>query len=314
MQVNKPGAWKNAGYEISGGGLLILDTKNHDQVYISAGTTTLAAFGDGGGTLDFKNGNYFLDGVSPTITTTRGSAGNVNESFIKGGAGINLNGQRITFEIAEYSELTCTSRFWNGNNGLAFTGAGTFNLVSNFERAVGLTSNISRLNIQDGVTHVVGPLTVNSGEFSPGSATGAFGTATIDGAFTVSNGGTLVLEVGSDAHDLLVLNPLMTNTFQAGSIQLDILSVPNTEDFFEILAGLDASKSEVMSWLAAVSLEGFMLNYDYYNSVASPGSQGLWLSITAANDDDGNDVPEPATWGMLLLGGIAVLGGVRRRR
>ena len=144
-------------------------------------------------------------------------------------------------------------------------------------------------------------LTVGAGStFSP------LGTAEIVGNFAMESGSTLRFDFDDEGHDLLILDTgAVTPTFD--QILINIVSQPDyLEEGYEFLR---VTGDDTPAYSLSYTSTGFA-----FESVEWMRNDGGGYSLYGFAPQDDNDVPEPATWVMLLLGGIAVILGTRASR
>ncbi len=220
------------------------------------------------------------------------------------------------------------------SQGLAFSGTGRV-VLTNTTNAIslplivdggkltvngGLTATVlPTITVQNGgelsgnmldLSTTVGPVVVNGGTLSPGTLADSFGTAEdLTGAFvtkdlTIAAGGTYKVDLAGTAaglFDQVTVNGAVT---LGGFIDITLLSgfIPAQNTSFTILLndGLDPVSG---TFLGAANNQVFFNNGRPYRINYGGG--------------DGNDVvltfvPEPATAGLLLLGGLGLAS--RRRR
>jgi hypothetical protein len=214
-----------------------------------------------------------------TVTISGGAASVLGD--MDGGAG-GLN--KLTFDIG------------NGNS-FSYTGA-----VSNFANTEVMsgTSNLSG--------SIAGPMTVDAGaQLSPGAS--GVGALTV-GDTTLSTGSGLVIDLDPAGGENDVLNVKGTVSLNGADLVLDLLSAPTRGESFDVLTndGTDPisgqfSEGGQVTGMFDGHAYGFHIDYAFN---ADGGAVGNDIRLTA--------VPEPATWLMMGLGGLIMLGARPLRR
>ncbi len=296
-------------YELNGGTLLtgIVQTVNSG----SYGTST---FDFNGGTLEASgNQGGFMNGLT---------AANVQA----GGAIINTNGFSDTVGQALLHDATLGS---TPDGGLTKTGAGTLtlNAVDTYTGATAIASgtlalsatgtiaNSASIDVQSGTTFDVSAKTAG---FTLGAG------QTLEGVGTVSTGGhALTLDgtvaPGDAAMGTLTIDPAAIVDFAAGS-DLTINAVGAANDLLAVDGNLNLSGAgDTLNFIGTPTaglytivtytgtLTGTFTNTNLLGYVINYGS-GSNSAITLSR------VPEPATLGLLALGGLGVLLLGKRRR
>ena len=210
--------WSGGTNTVSPGGLVA------DQHIIISGGTNIVQGGatggvlrlDAGGTgLEMSNGGWLTlnsDNAVPGKLVLLGNvstSGNSTVGIVNGGANthfgtIDLGGGTRTFTVADglapidmYIDAVIT------NGALTKAGAGTL-FLNGDQTYNGLTTVAAGTLAGFGNIGGSGGGLVNSGTVAPGGV-GSLGTFTIHGDFTNNAGGTIAIDAGGAAHDLLVV-------------------------------------------------------------------------------------------------------------
>ena len=183
-------------------------------------------------------------------------------------------------------------------------GSGTSNggTLQTLTTTGGLTA--TRQTYTPGILGIVGAVTVNTGNISPGA--GGVGTLTV-GALTLNAGTTATYEFNGAANDLISATGTLTLSTGTGAITLTLLQEGTSTAF------ATAGVYNLIKYAggATVSTAGFTVanpQSGFSYAFSDDATDGLvQLDITAAA------VPEPSTWaaGVLCLG---VMSWVVRRR
>jgi hypothetical protein len=176
----------------------------------------------------------------------------------------------------------------------------------------GAASNFASTEVVSGRTNlsgsIGGPVTVDAGaRLSPGA--NGVGALTL-GDTTLSAGSGLVIDLDPTDGENDLLNVKGAVALNGADLVLDLLSAPTRGESFDILTndGTDpilGQFSEGSQVTAMFDGQAYSFRIDYAFN-ADGGSIGNDIRLTA--------VPEPATWLLLGLGGLIVLGARPLRR
>ena len=254
----------------------------------------------GAGTMEFTASNTYTGMVTINEGTLK-----LSGDAIKTNAPITLgNDGTLEYYLAEGQtkklEFTNASKIV-GTGQIVKTGAGTLQIytsaVGQVDASHFLVSS-GRLDMKD---YFKGSMEVKSGAtMSPGNSVG---TLTIDGAFTLDSGATLLLEVGKDNQGDIVIDKLFVNgdaTFDSGSI-INITLDPSSS-----LKGGDTFSSVIITSNNAQSIFDDVVSalQSYYFTDLQATISGNEISLSGRLDP--NAVPEPSTWALLALGVIVL--------
>jgi PEP-CTERM motif len=214
-----------------------------------------------------------------TVTISGGAASVLGD--MDGGAG---GSNKLNFDIGQ-------------GNRFSYTGA-----VSNFAEAEVMSG---RTNLSGSIA---GSVTVDAGaQLSPGAS--GVGTLTV-GHTTLSAGSGLVIDLDPVGDENDVLNVKGTVALNGADLFLDLLSAPTRGEAFDILTndGTDPISAEFSEGSQVTGMfdgQAYSFRIDYAFN-ADGGSVGNDIRLTA--------VPEPATWLLMGLGGLIMLGARPLRR
>jgi hypothetical protein len=234
------------------------------------------------GTIDGSSSGkaFVLSQNSHDAVTISGGAASVLGDMDGGKGGVNT----LTFDIG------------NGKS-FSYTGA-----VSNFANTE-VTSGRANLS-----GSIAGPVTVDAGaQLSPGAS--GVGALTV-GDTMLSAGSGLVIDLDPTHGENDVLNVMGTVALNGADLVLDLLSAPTRGEAFDILTndGSDPISGEFSEGSQVTGMfdgRAYSFHIDYAFN-ADGGSVGNDIRLTA--------VPEPATWLLLGLGGLIMLGARPPRR
>jgi hypothetical protein len=176
----------------------------------------------------------------------------------------------------------------------------------------GAVSNFADTEVVSGRTNlsgsIAGPVTVDAGaQLSPGAS--GVGALTV-GDTTLSAGSSLVIDLDPTDAGNDVLNVKGTVALNGADLVLDLLSAPTRGEAFDILTndGTDPISGEFSEGSQVTGMfdgQAYSFRIDYAFN-ADGGAVGNDIRLTA--------VPEPATWLLMGLGGLIVLGARSRQR
>ena len=176
----------------------------------------------------------------------------------------------------------------------------------------GTVTNFASAEVMSGKTNLSGSIaaavTVDAGaQLSPGAS--GVGTLTV-GDSTLSAGSGLVIDLDPTSGQNDVLNVKGAIVLSGADLILDLLSAPTRGESFDILTndGTDQifgqfSEGSQVTGTFDGRAYSFHIDYDFN---ADGGSVGNDIRLTV--------VPEPATWLLMGLGGLIVLGARPLRR
>ncbi|MGN1274256.1 MAG: PEP-CTERM sorting domain-containing protein, partial [Thermoguttaceae bacterium] len=142
-------------------------------------------------------------------------------------------------------------------------------------------------------------LTISNAVFSPGNSVGA---AEVGGAFTLTDGASVIMEIGGSApsqNDSLVASGDLE--LGDGKIYLtlaDACDLPSGGQFTAVFSGSN-SESIKNSFINDHVVSDYFINLQYV-----PYGDGQY-AITGILDP--NIVPEPSAWAMLILGAFGLM-------
>jgi hypothetical protein len=212
--------------------------------------------------------------------TISGGAASVLGDMDGGAGGVN----KLTFDIGQ-------------GNSFSYTGA-----VSNFANTEVMSG---RANLSGSIA---GPVTVDAGaQLSPGAS--GVGALTV-GDTMLSAGSGLVIDLDPTNGENDVLSVNGTVALNGADLVLDLLSAPTRGEAFDILTndGTDPISGEFSEGSQVTGMfngQAYSFRIDYAFN-ADGGMIGNDIRLTA--------VPEPATWLLMGIGGLIVLGARPLRR
>jgi hypothetical protein len=309
-------AWVS-GYaaQFSNGGTATINANVSAAELVLGANTTLT--GNGSDTLTVTGDNPAANGAGNTLTVN-GAAVDFSNGFIGGAANLELDSGTIT--VGGSTAIAPTSNGWSLNVTGGTLNANTvthgFRLGSNFFN--GSTGEAATAT-QSGGTVEVGGLGLQIGSGSGSTAS----TTSYTDSYTLSNG-TLALaslNFGAVANTIAEFNLSGgTVTVNTNTISFDQGSSVGTSYFnFETGNGMLVLKDSGLtptpwdfSTLTGIANSSFLVNGAAATSseltfAADPTSAGYTdISLVPAS------VPDPATFGLMAIGGLALL--VRRRK
>jgi hypothetical protein len=217
---------------------------------------------------------------SHNTVTISGGAASVLGHMDGGAGGVN----KLTFDIGQ-------------GNSFSYTGA-----VSNFANTEVMSG---RANLSGSIA---GPVTVDAGaQLSPGAS--GVGALTV-GDTMLSAGSGLVIDLDPTNGENDVLSVNGTVALNGADLVLDLLSAPTRGEAFDILTndGTDPISGEFSEGSQVTGMfngQAYSFRIDYAFN-ADGGMIGNDIRLTA--------VPEPATWLLMGIGGLIVLGARPLRR
>ncbi|MDO4583457.1 MAG: PEP-CTERM sorting domain-containing protein [Planctomycetia bacterium] len=272
-----------------------IDFQNAGEVYweIGDGTTGTLTLSESGVTKSGTGTVHFH--LKPNMTVD--VAAGVSSATIGSGLNFRIKGA-TTFDVGQNQILTVDSAIVNssqtGDKSLTKTGTGTLILNGNNTYAYNGTGGLAGTTVKEGrllVSRQLGDdLRVEAeGILSAGDDIGKIGS------FTITNGnltilGTLEIDAYEGSHDRI----LLTNgdVFFAEGAFLDLYLTDIAESLQQGMLVMEAGGiTSVDGWDTIVSDSQWMA----YTASLDNGKVGLFLAARAA-------VPEPATWGMFLIG------------
>lgn len=217
---------------------------------------------------------------SHNTVTISGGAASVLGDMDGGAGGVN----KLTFDIGQ-------------GNSFSYTGA-----VSNFANTEVMSG---RANLSGSIA---GPVTVDAGaQLSPGAS--GVGALTVgDTMLSAGSGFVIDLDPTNGENDVLSVNG--TVALNGADLVLDLLSAPTRGEAFDILTndGTDPISGEFSEGSQVTGMfngQAYSFRIDYAFN-ADGGMIGNDIRLTA--------VPEPATWLLMGIGGLIVLGARPLRR
>ena len=235
----------------------------------------------------FDNANSYAI-VGHGSVTLEADSGNASITVLQGDhqlqVEVNLNSD-TDVDVAASSSLAFNNALDLGGNTLTKTGDGT--MAINNELATGGGSVVGLAGTITGGGTIAGDLINVSAAIAPGNSPG---TLTIDGDFSQSAGGVLMIELAGTGDGEFDVLEILGGAVLGGSLEITALYTPDAGD----------------SWVILTADDGIIGSFDavtpgYEVSLASGATE---LVLTA-------NVPEPAS-ALLLL--AAWVGVIRKRR
>jgi PEP-CTERM motif len=220
-----------------------------------------------------------------TVTISGGKA-SVLGDMDGGGGGVN----KLNFDIGK-------------GNSFSYTGA-----VSNFADTEVVSG---RTNLSGSIA---GPLTVDAGaQLSPGAS--GVGALAVMGDTTLSAGSGLVIDLNPAGGENDVLNVTGAVALNGADLVLDLLSAATAGEGFDIVTndGTDPISGEFSEGSLVTGRFGGQL-FSFQIDYAFNADSGLVGNDIRLTEVGAQPVPEPATWLLMGLGGLIVLGARPRRR
>lgn len=175
------------------------------------------------------------------------------------------------------------------------SGEGALKLNGTFT-ASGMTVTDGRLDLLGKAT---GGLTISNAIFSPGNSVGA---AEVGGAFTLTDGASVIMEIGGSApnqNDMLVATgDLQLNDGKISLTLADACDLQPGSEFTAVFSGSNSAS------IKGNFIDNYVISHYFTNLAYVPYGDGQY-AITGILDP--NAVPEPAAWLLLLLGTFGLM-------
>ena len=233
-----------------------------------------------------------------TLTLSNGgtlynlSGGSLDDGSIAVAATLNAAGQELTLNNNE------TSKFIGSITAdtITKTGEGSLKVCSDAQHKTTANNFIVAVGELDFKGFFEGSVEVfDDAVFSPGNSVG---TAIVEGAFKLDGGAKLLIEQDETGMDLLIAN------------SFDIA----TDSILELTLG---NASPGAKYAIIQDTDSDLASVDFWNSLLTSGSSYFWnLSVegnTLYASIDANAVPEPSTWGLLILGAACLMYWRKRK-
>ncbi|MDO4629267.1 MAG: LamG-like jellyroll fold domain-containing protein [Planctomycetia bacterium] len=293
----------------------------------TVGTTGFSSImvGRGGkGVLNINGGIVHANGTYDSSTEGGAiSVGSHNKGIVNmAGGTLNIGGMGLHL-VGHEAEFNHTGGYVNAtnitNNGpaLRIKSGTNYNLSGGTLNVKDITGDVENgFNMTGGMLSVTtfdGKLIQKGGVFSPGynfDGTGTvIGSSTITGDYTLEDG-TIQLEIvekdGKLLADSIQINGKMT------FIDLEQIELVYDPEILEIANG---TSFDILTADGGIELPETMLPSEL-SELISDAQSDMWLPILTGNtlslSFNSGAVPEPSTWVLLVLGGIAILGWRKR--
>lgn len=280
-------------------------SSNMDFSNVISGTGAVNKTGSGKLTLSGANTYTGMTTVSGGVLELTGDAVVANGPVSVGANGTleyevgkDGNNQPITkkLSISEINKIVSTGT-------VKKTGDGTLQLYSAAQGLIdveSLTVSSGRVDLKG---YMTGGITVDAGGvFSPGNSVGE---ATFGGGYILKEGATLLIEQdGSGIDKLNVGSFTFDETSVSKGIELDITGIPFGSQYDIITSSTDFTGDMLSDeyWL-----KHFKNDIPDYMTLVVVNNNTVRLSI------DRNQVPEPSTWALLILGAAGLLYWRKRK-